>query len=125
MKTIFSVLALSLLPIAAPVAAESPPVPGIPVQGLFNDPFNPLPFFEPISRTRIEVYVTDEATTCPRIWNALDCPVVVHADGTREGMVIRNYTHNGAGPVIVERIEYPSSVLATDAWPLHFVVVRE
>ena len=109
------------------VASSTPP---IAAQGNVDavwedDPFNPLPFSEPISRTRIEVFVTDDMTECPRIWTALDCPVVVRADGTREGMVIGNYTHTGAGTVRVERIEYPSSVLVTDAWPLYFIAVGE
>ncbi len=88
------------------------------------NPRDPLPFAEPISRNLMQVFVTDERTECPRIWGAIDCPVVVHGDGTREGMVIANYTHDGADFVTVERIEYPQSVTFTDAWPLHFVAVE-
>ncbi len=88
------------------------------------NPRDPLPFSEPISRTLMQVFVTDERTECPRIWGAIDCPVVVHGDGTREGMVIANYTHDGADFVTVERIEYPQSVTFTDAWPVYFVAVE-
>lgn len=55
----------------------------------------------------------------------IPCPVVVMYDGSQPGMVIRTYTDAGAGAATVERIEYSSIVMATDACPLHFVVVEE
>lgn len=134
MTKTFSALSLALgLPLLAPSAAQACWSADCPVslqqtagwQEFLPDVFNPHPSSELISRTRMEVFVTDERTQCYRGWSSGECFVVLRADGTREGMVIGNYTHSGPTLVTVERIEYSHIVTAFDGWPIHFVAVEE
>lgn len=94
------------------------------VATLGYDPFNPYPQVRPIQRTRSEVFVTDETTTCSGRWS-MPCPVVIQADGSRTSMILDNYTHTGPRQVTVERIEYPISVNFGDGSTVHHVVVEE
>ena len=48
------------------------------------DPFNPMPGFTPMSRTRFEVQVLGTTTQCSTLWGAVDCPEVVMPDGTTQ-----------------------------------------
>lgn len=120
-RSLFPLAVAVALPItgaAMPSVAETRVSAAASGWSVLRDSFNPLPFHSPISRTRMQVMVLDETTECPRIWSRLSCPFVVMPDGTRRGMVIGNFEDRDPGPVTVERIEYPSEVMLTDAWPL-------
>lgn len=88
------------------------------------DPFNPYPNDAPLSRTRFTVFVTDEMTECYVAWYAMSCHFVTLPDLAPTGMRISNYTHTGAREVLVERIEYPGHIRATDGDPIIYVAVE-
>jgi len=90
-----------------------------------SDPFNPLPFHMPVSRTRFDTMVLGTVTACVDIRSRFACPPVRLTAGTIRGMILATDVDEGAGRVPVEAIVCPIEVAHGDARPLHHVVVAD